>query len=205
MMPDIDGISLTKSIKADKHLNQIPLVLLSAKRDIKEQVRGIDSGAEVYITKPFDVEYLEKIVSRLLQRKEDLKEYYGSVLSAFELKNGRLTHVEDNEFYEKVLKEIDTNISNPNLSVEMLSQALGCSTRQFYRKLKAINEKTPSDLIKEYRLKAVERLLVTTNLSIDEILYKTGFVNRGNFFKIFSQEYGMTPKSYRDQKKREMI
>lgn len=205
MMPDIDGISLTKSIKSDKHLNQIPLVLLSAKRDIKEQVRGIDSGAEVYITKPFDVEYLEKIVSRLLQRKEDLKEYYGSVLSAFELKNGRLTHVEDNEFYEKVLKEIDTNISNPNLSVEMLSQALGCSTRQFYRKLKAINEKTPSDLIKEYRLKAVERLLVTTNLSIDEILYKTGFVNRGNFFKIFSQEYGMTPKSYRDQKKREMI
>lgn len=204
MMPDIDGISLTKSIKSDKRLNQIPLILLSAKRDAKEQVRGIDSGAEVYITKPFDVEYLEKIVTRLVQRKEEMKEYYGSVLSAFELKNGRLTHVEDNEFYEKVLQEIDTNISNPNLSVEMLSHSLGCSTRQFYRKLKVINDKTPNDLIKEYRLKAAERLLVTTKLSIDEILYKTGFVNRGNFFKIFSQEYGMTPKSYRDKKKKEL-
>lgn len=204
MMPDIDGISLTKSIKSDKRLVQTPLILLSAKRDAKEQVRGIDSGAEVYITKPFDVEYLEKIVTRLLQRKEEMKEYYGSVLSAFELKNGRLTHVEDNEFYEKVLHEIDSNISNPNLSVEMLSHALGCSTRQFYRKLKLINDKTPNDLIKEYRLKAAERLLVITKLSIDEILYKTGFVNRGSFFKLFSQEYGMTPKNYRDQKKREL-
>lgn len=204
MMPAIDGISLTKSIKSDKRLIQIPMVLLSAKRDPKEQVRGIDSGAEIYITKPFDVEYLEKVVIRLLQRKEEMKEYYGSVLSAFELKDGRLTHVEDNEFYEKILLEIDVNISNPDLSVEMLSHSLGCSTRQFYRRLKAITDKTPNDLIKEYRLKAAERLLVTTKLSIDEILYKTGFVNRGNFFKIFSQGYGMTPKTYRDLKKREL-
>lgn len=205
MMPGIDGISLTKTIKSDKRLNHIPLILLSAKIDTEEQVRGIDSGAEVYITKPFNVEYLEKVTDRLIQRKKDLRDYYDSPLSVYELNEGRFVHVEDREFYEKVFQKIEANLSNPDLSVDMLSDILGYSTRQFYRKLKNITDKTPNELIKECRLKTVERMLVSTNLSVDEILYKTGFVSRGNFFKSFSQEYGMTPKNYRDQKRKESV
>ena len=203
MMPDIDGISLTKTIKSNKLLSHIPLILLSAKNDTEEQIRGIDSGAEAYVTKPFNVEYLEKIVNRLIQRKEDLKAYYGSTLSSFELDDGRFMHKEDKEFFENMIRMIDDNISDPNLSVEILSSSLGYSTRQLYRKLKSITDKTPNDIIKEYRLNLVKQLLVTTNLSVDEILYKAGFANRGNFFKLFSQKYGMTPKSYRDRKKKE--
>lgn len=203
MMPAIDGISLTKTIKSDKRLNHIPLILLSAKIDTEEQVRGIDSGAEVYITKPFNVEYLEKVTDRLIQRKKDLREYYDSALSVYELKEGKFIHVEDREFFEKVFQKIEANLSNADLSVDMLSDILGYSTRQFYRKLKNITDKTPNELIKECRLKTVERMLVSTNLSVDEILYKTGFVSRGNFFKSFSQEYGMTPKNYREQKRKE--
>lgn len=203
MMPGIDGISLTKLIKEDKLINHIPLILLSAKNDIDEQVKGIDSGAEVYITKPFNVQYLEKIVERLIQRKEDLKEYYTSVFSAVEVSDGKVVHKEDKDFLEKVLQKIDDNVSNPELSVELLGSYLGLSTRQLYRKLKNITEKTPNDIIKEYRLNLAEKLLVTTNLSVDEILYKAGFANRGSFFKLFSQKYGMTPKNFREQKKKE--
>lgn len=76
MMPDIDGISLTTLIKGDKLRKHIPMILLSAKNTVEDQVRGIDSGAEVYITKPFSVRYLEKVVERLIKRKEDLKQYF---------------------------------------------------------------------------------------------------------------------------------
>lgn len=205
MMPDIDGVSLMKMIKQDKLLKHIPLVLLSAKNDAEEKVRGIDSGAEAYITKPFNVEYLETLVARLLKRKEELKEYYTSSLSAFEMVGGKLTHLEDKEFFDKMLRIIEENLSNPELSADVLSSSLGVSSRQLYRKVKEISSKTPNDIIKEQRLSVVERLLVTSNLSVDEIMHKTGFNNRGHFFKVFSQRFGTTPKSYREQKKNEIL
>lgn len=199
MMPGIDGISLTKEIKSNKMLIHIPLILLSAKANNESRIEGIDSGAEIYITKPFSTEYLEKVVKRLLRRDEDLKEYYNSSLSAFDLEEGRLIHKEDKAFYEKLVSIIDDNLSNTDLSVEKLSQSLGISVRHFYRRLKKITEMTPYELIKEYRLRQAEKLLVSTNLSIDEIIYKVGFGNRGNFFRLFSQRHNMTPKKYREK------
>ncbi|MFV0420210.1 MAG: two-component regulator propeller domain-containing protein [Dysgonomonas sp.] len=199
MMPAIDGISLTKKIKADKKTSHIPLILLSAKNQSEDQITGLDAGAEMYITKPFNVQYLEKAVSRLLQRDEELKKYYQSAISSFDISDGRLVHKDDIMFSEKVTQSIADNLSNPDLSVELLSLYMGLSSRQFYRKLKKITKKTPADIIKEYRFKAVERLLVTTNMTIDEIIFKTGFNNRGNFYKTFLRQYGITPKKYREQ------
>lgn len=204
VMSGLDGISLTRAIKEDKVLNHIPLILLSSKTDSKDQVKGIEAGAEFYITKPFNVDYLERVVDRLLQRKEELRTYYGSVLSSFELDNGHFMHKEDREFYDKILQVIDKNIMNPELSVEMLSGEMNISSRQFYRKVKTVTEKTPNEIIREFRLNIVERLLVTTNLSIDEIINKSGFGNRGNFFRTFTQKHGMTPRNYREMKKKDM-
>jgi DNA-binding response OmpR family regulator len=203
MMPHIDGISLIKMIKSDKLMSHIPLILLSARHDVEEQVSGIESGAEIYLTKPFNVTHLEKIVARLLQREEEMKDYYGSVYSAFELDDGQFLHKDDKEFFEKMMQVINANIANHDLSVETLSASLGYGARHFYRKLKRITDKTPADIIKEYRLSAVERLLVTSNLSIDEICYKAGLMNRGNFYRIFTRKYGTTPKKYRLMKQQE--
>lgn len=200
MMPGMDGMTFAKKIKSDKLLNRIPLILLSALNNIDEQTKGIESGAEAYITKPFNVEYLEKVVSRLLQREKELKEYYSSVLSAFELDGGNFLHKEDKSFFEKMMQIIDSHIEDTELSVELLSDSLGYSTRQFYRKLKNITDKTPADIIREYRLTIVERLLLTTQLSIKEIMDKTGFPSRGSFYKVFEQRFKMTPKQYRDIK-----
>ena len=200
MMPGMDGMSFAKRIKSDKVLSHIPLILLSALNDIDEQTRGIESGAEAYITKPFNVEYLENVVKRLLQRGEELKEYYRSVLSAFELEDGHFLHKEDKSFFEKMIAVIDSHVQDTDLSVELLSNSLGYSTRQFYRKLKNITEKTPADIIREYRLTIVERLLLTTQLSIEEIMDRTGFSNRGTFYKVFAQKCGMTPRQYRSHK-----
>ncbi|MCD7937679.1 MAG: ATP-binding protein [Tannerellaceae bacterium] len=203
VMPGVDGITLTRQIKSDKMLNHIPLILLSSKMDSKDQVRGIEAGAEFYITKPFNVDYLERVVDRLLQRKEELKTYYNSPLSSFELENGHFTHKEDREFYDRILRIVEENLLNPELSVEMLSAKMGLSSRQFYRKVKSVTDKTPNEIIREYRLRIVDRLLVTTNLSIDEIITQSGFMNKGYFFRTFTQKYGMTPRNYRAMKKSE--
>ncbi len=205
MMLGMDGMSFAKKIKSDKLLSRIPLIQFSALNNIDEQTRGIESGAEAYITKPFNVEYLEKVARRLLQREEDLKEYYSSVLSAFELDNGHFLHKEDKSFFEKMMQIIDSHIQNTDLSVELLSSSLGYSTRQFYRKLKNVTEKTPADIIREYRLTIVERLLLTTQLSIEEIMDKTGFSNRGTFYKAFAQKFEMTPKQYRNIKTKDVL
>ncbi|MCD7938071.1 MAG: response regulator [Tannerellaceae bacterium] len=205
MMPDLDGISLTRFLKGNKFFSHIPVILLSARIDAEEQVRGIEAGADVYITKPFNVTYLEKLVGRFLHRKDQLKEYYGSAISAYQLNtNGHLVHKEDKAVFDKILRIIDENINNPELNVDLVSSSLGVSTRQLYRRIKSVTDQTPSDLIKEQRLKMAEQLLITTTYSIDEIIYKTGYTNRGNFFRIFSARYGMTPKQYRQQKKEEL-
>ena len=103
-----------------------------------------------------------------------------------------------------MMQIIDSHIQDTELSVELLSNSLGYSTRQFYRKLKNITDKTPADIIREYRLTIVERLLLTTQLSIEEIMDKTGFSNRGTFYKAFAQRFEMTPKQYRKIKAKDV-
>ena len=201
MMPEIDGLSFAQKIKQNKLWSHIPLILLSALHHEDDQVKGIEAGAEVYVTKPFNVKYLEKVVYRLIKRESDLKEYYSSIFSSFKVENGNCIHKEDQEFLDKVIETIEKNITNPDLSVELLSSDLGYSTRQFYRKLKPITDKSPADIIKEYRLTMAERLLLTKNYTIEEIMDKTGFNNRGPFYKLFSQRFGMPPRQYREQQK----
>ncbi len=201
MMPDMDGVSFIKKVKSNSILNHIPIIALSALNNIDEQIKSIGAGAEAYITKPFDIQYLETIANRLILRKDELKAYYNSVYSTFELENGHLLHVDDRAFFERMMQNIDNNIQNADLSIEFLSKLMGCSTRQFYRKLRNITEKSPAEIIKEYRLSIVERYLVITTLSIEEIMYKAGYVNRGTFYKTFTQHFGMSPRQYRDAKR----
>lgn len=205
MMPEIDGLSFTHRVKQNKLWSHIPLILLSALHHEDDQVKGIDSGAEAYVTKPFNVKYLEKIVYQLIKRKSDLKEYYNSIFSSFQIENGNLIHQEDHDFLNKITEIIEKNLENPELSVELLSSELGYSSRQFYRKLKPITEKSPTDIIKEYRLTIAERLLLTKNFTIEEIMDKTGFTNRGTFYKLFAQRFGMPPRQYREQQKSKVI
>lgn len=201
MMPELDGITLTKMLKENRRIAHIPLILVSAKNTTEEQVEGINAGAEAYLTKPFNVAYLKSIVDRLISRQDDLKDYYSSVLSAFEFNEGQFIHKEDKAFFEKALKVIEKRMALPEFNAESLASELGLSHRHLARKLKDIANQKPSDLIRECRLVLVAKLLVSSKLTIEEIMYKTGFVNRGSFYKAFSQKYGVTPRVYRQEQK----
>ena len=204
MMPDMDGISLVKQIKSDRMTSHIPFILLSAKNTSEEQTEGIAAGAEAYIVKPFNVEYFLSVVERLLQRQKDLKDYYQSAISAYEFMDGKFIHKEYKGFFERIVFVIDKNLTNPDFATKQLASELGLSSRHLYRKLRSITEQTPADLIKAYRLTIVEKLLITSRYSVDEIMYKTGFNNRGSFYRIFLQKFGTTPKKYRELKNEEL-
>ncbi len=199
MIPKLDGISLVVDIKANPKTAHIPIILVSAKHSIEEQIEGIDAGAEMYVTKPFNVEYLKKIIKRSMAQKETLKNYLSSPLSAFDFVDGKMTHKESHQFVQNMLDVINKNINNKDLSAKFIANEMSIGLRQMYRKLAEITDQSPLDMIRESRLHIAQNLLTSTKMTVDEIVYKSGFQTKGAFFKTFSAKFGCTPGEYRER------
>lgn len=201
MMPGTGGIELTKQIKQNKHTMHIPLIILSAKNTNEEKIEGLNSGADVYIGKPFNLNYLKAIVSRLIENYSKIKEYYNSSACAYEFSNGQLMKKEDKDFIQSVTEFISNNLENTELSPEDLADYLQISTRNLYRRFKEMEQLPPKDFIKDYRISIAAKLLRTTTLTVQEIIYQCGFGNRSHFYKEFDKRFQMAPKEYRNQNK----
>ncbi len=197
MMPGTNGLDLARQIKANRHTAHIPLIILSAKVSNDEIIEGIESGADLYIRKPFSFGYLRAMISRLIQRQQQLREYYNTAGSAYMYEGGQLMSREDKEFIDNLTTFIDSNIEDSDLSIDRVAQHLNMSTRNLYRRLKELEMSSPNDFIKEHRLSSAARLLCTTCLTVQEIMFRTGFSNRSHFYREFAKRYQMTPKEYR--------
>lgn len=200
MMPHMDGIELTRRIKANPKTAHIPMILVTAKQEVQEKIEGLSAGAEMYITKPFNVDYLKTSVEHLLHRNEALKTYFTSPISAFELTNGQMTHKENKKFIQHIYDIINSNLMNKDLSAKFIAMELNISARHLYRRLESLNVKSPQKMISDSRLYVARNLLITSKMTIDEIIFKSGFSNRSSFFKAFSEKYQCTPKEFRDKK-----
>ena len=196
MMNDINGIELTKSIKSDKSISHIPLIILSAAHETEKQTDAINAGAEIYVTKPFDTDYLKSIIKRLLGRKKDLKDYFASPLSAYEVNMGKIQHTEHRKFMKKVYSIINKNIREDNLSPDFIASELGLSTRSLYRKIKEASDVSLLEIIREGKLTVAENLLLKSKLTIDEIIFKSGFSNRASFYRAFMGKYCCSPTDF---------
>ncbi len=174
--------------------SHIPVILLSTAQQVDERIKGVESGADICLTLPFNVEYLKAVTEQLLKRNRSLKDYYKSSISAFELSDGKMLHQDDKEFIDKMLKIINDNISNTEISTKFIADEMGVSIRNLYRRLEGILNQTPTNIIKEYRLAKAEQLLTSTKLSIDEIIYKAGFVNRGTFLQVLCRQIRLHPQ-----------
>lgn len=199
MMPGVDGLQLVKNLRADRHLAHVPLVLLSARTAMEDRVEGLQSGADAYVTKPFTMSYLRAVIERLLKGKNELREYYNTSAAAYEYSQGKLVDGEDSRFIDNLDAYIDENLDNVDLSPETLAAHLQMSTRKLYRKMKELELLPPNDYIKNHRISFAARLLVTTSLTVQEIIYRCGFNNRSHFYKEFDRRFGTTPKDYRLQ------
>ncbi len=197
IMPNMNGIEFLEQLKKDEINSHIPVILLSSNTSIESRIRGIDTGADTYITKPFHSEYLEVTIKQLLNNKESLKKYFDSPISNIENIDGKMVHKEAKEFIIKLTHIITENLSDENFSLEILSKKMGVSKIQLYRKLKEIKGESPTEYIRKIRLTQAEKLLKTTNKTVQEIMYLCGFNNKAHFYRIFLKEYNQTPKEYR--------
>ncbi len=129
--------------------------------------------------------------------RDEKKDYYSTSASAFGYSDGKLLPKEDCNFIQSAVDVINDNIDNPDFSVEDLAKVMRTSVRNLYRRFKVLNQPTPNDLINDLRFNLVTKLLVTTSLTVQEIMYRTGFNNRSHFNREFSRRYGSTPVEYR--------
>ena len=201
MMPGTDGISLTKIIKNNKHTMHVPLILLSARNTDEDKTEGLRVGADAYIGKPFNVQYLQAVANRLIENRKNMDEYYNTSACAYDFVEGQLIKQEDKDFLYELNNFVEKNLLNTELTTEMIADALHMSARSLYRRFKELNLPSPKDYVKEWKMKNATRLLQTSDMSVQEIIYECGFNNRAHFYKEFSKRHGMTPKEFRNQKR----
>lgn len=197
MMPVMDGLTFCKRIKENSRTSHIAIILITAQSLTSQKIEGIRVGADAYVTKPFELEYLEANIDHLLARKLELINYLKSVLNTGSVKSDKEN--EDEKFVKKVMNIIEANIADPGFGVEQLSEEIGMSASYLYRKLKSLTQLSTNEIIKKYRLKKASILLRNKGGNVTEIMYEVGFANLSYFSKCFKAEYGLNPKDYQQQ------
>ena len=174
MMPGMDGLELIDQLKQDRFTKHIPLIIVSAKISETEQTEGLQRGANAYLTKPFSPEVLHSVVDRLMRNQQEMKDYFYSPESAYQVNEGQLLHHEDKLFIESVNDLVKQHIKEEGFGPDWIANELHLSSRMFSRRFKRITGTTPSDFIKAYRFNYAAQLLVITNLSVQEIIFEVG-------------------------------
>ena len=195
MMPGIDGLELCRKLKANPDLASTPVIILTAKHDIGAKVEGLTTGADDYITKPFNIELLLLKMKKLISLSHRGN---GRTLIDPEPDAIKITPL-DEKMVEKAIKYVVTNIKRPDLSVEELSSHLGMSRVHLYKKLKATTGKTPVEFIRLIRLKRGAQMLRESQLNVSEIAFQLGYNNPKYFSKYFKEEFGVLPSVYQDK------
>ena len=198
MMPDMSGLAICHLLKKTPATCHIPFVILSAKGTPEQQIEGYEAGAEAYITKPFNMQHLLVRVRKLLEYQEKLHALFKDDRITTHLSNTGLKE-EDQAFLEKTISLIEANIENETLDAAFLEKQLGMSKAYFYRRIKALSDMTPGELIKHIRLQQASALLKTSELTVAEIFYKSGFNNQSHFFREFKKKYHTSPSEFRAQ------
>lgn len=201
MMPGTDGLEFIKRLRADKFTKNLPILILTAKVSEQDKIEGYNIGADAYVTKPFTPDVLRVIVGRLISRRQADKDYYRSSESAVTLNEGIEVSNEDKQLFDRIKEYIAANIEEEaKLRPAALAAEMGMDVRTLYRKFKKCSPVTPNEYVKNYRYAYAAQLLRTTNLTIQEVIYRVGLTNKTVFYADFRKIYGMTPKEYRDSK-----
>lgn len=194
MMPIKDGIALTKELKNDERTIHIPIILLTAKAEAESQFKGIETGADDYITKPFDKKLLSLKVKKLIESRKKLQSRYSQEL-ILTPKDIAVTNL-DEKFLEKVQSVLENKLVEASFSIEDFSKAVGMSRMQLHRKIKALTGLSASEFIRSQRLKLAAQLLKKSDINISQVGYTIGFNDHSYFTKCFKEAYKCTPTEY---------
>jgi uncharacterized protein (TIGR00299 family) protein len=195
VMPNLDGISLCHELKRDRNLSFIPIILLTAKSGSKDKVEGLEAGADDYLVKPFRAGELEARVKNLIESRKRL-------LDSFKFKRGPVpTKGEirsvDEELLERATAALEANAGDEEFTIESLSHELNISRGHLHKRFKEVLGKTPSEVLRDFRLERSAHLLGAQAGSVSEIAYGSGFRSVSHFSKCFREKYGCTPSEYK--------
>lgn len=199
MLPGQNGLQITETLKQDIRTSHIPIILLTAKSSMEEQIEGIKSQADAFITKPFNLEYLEESIKNLLKNRAVLREHYTSELPS-ETRSNSSSKI-DRKFINQFTSIVENNLSNEDFSVEDICKEIGISRVQLYRKVKALIGYNINDYILMVRMQKAKYLLSNEKLSVSEVAFKVGFSSQAYFATVFKTKFGITPTEFREKKK----
>lgn len=198
LMPKLDGIGLISRLKTDQRTSHIPIISISAKNSVEDHINAYEHGADLYITKPFHPRHVLVAIENLISKNLMLKDYFNSSRSSMTVKDGLVLHSEDEQFLHDIVSFIERNMGDESLNPNSISDFMGTSKASLYRRLKELTDKTPGEFVRTIRLEHASKLLITTKMTVIEIMYRSGFVNKSYFYREFGKKYGLSPKEYRN-------
>lgn len=197
MMPEMDGFELCKMVKSDPETCNIPLILLTALESDADTIKGLEFGADDYISKPFSLKNLELRLAKLIANNERIKTYFSKNSKIPKDKKDIQMSEKDMLFLEKINNIITQNIANSNFGVEELAKEIGVSSSHFYRKLKQLTGQIPNAYLRNYRLqKAAELLSSNKGYNVAEVMYQIGIESNSYFSTSFKKLHGVSPSEY---------
>ncbi|RAJ37251.1 hybrid sensor histidine kinase/response regulator transcription factor [Pedobacter cryoconitis] len=194
MMPNMDGLEFCRRVKTDERTSHIPVILLTARSAYIHQINGLETGADAYIMKPFNIRLLQLTLENLLNAREKLRLKYGQTIT-LEPKN-LIINTTEQQFLASLIKIIEKHISDTDFGVPALAAEIGMSQPVLYKKIRSLTDQSVNDFIKSFRLKQASRLLKAGGLSISEIAYSVGFNDRKYFSLEFKKQFGISPTEY---------
>lgn len=194
MMPIMDGMEFCKTIKTNITTSHIPVILLTALSSKEHLIEGLETGADIYLTKPFYIDVLKLNVRNLLEARKKLRERfaYTDIMEPSEVTVNSV----DERFLKKVMSIIEKNLSNSEYDIEDFVEEMGMGRSAFYRKLKQVSGQSPNEFIRIVRLKRAAQLIKKQTGTISEISYETGFIDPAYFTRCFKKQFGVTPSEF---------
>ena len=201
MMPEMNGNEMCKLLKSDERSSHIPVILLTARSSGADKIEGLETGADDFITKPFDAKELRVRIKNLIIQREKLSEYYNSKIAAansaenLQIEEGDISSM-DEQFLKKALKTVEEHIADEQFSVEDFSLEMAFSRMQLHRKLTGLTGQSATDFIRTIRLNKAAKLLALKSGTVTEIAYQVGFNSLSWFTKCFKEQYGLSPSEF---------
>jgi signal transduction histidine kinase/DNA-binding response OmpR family regulator len=197
MIPGKNGLELTKIFKSDVRTAHIPVILLTAKDEENQKIEGIESQADAYITKPFNLVFLQKTIRGLLTNREKIKEHYSGEIHSEE--KIQLFKKTDRKFQIDFSAIVESNIDNDKFTVANICEELGISRVNLYKKVKTIFHCNVNDYIINTRLQKAKYYMQHENLTISEVAFKSGFASSTYFSTVFKSKFGVTPRTFKEK------
>lgn len=196
VMPGTDGYTLCRKIKEDLQLCHTPVILVTAKANMEDQVEGLNTGADAYVTKPFDPTYLQALIQSQLKNREKVRALLGRNTQTDAIADDVLSP-QDNAFMTELYSLMENELSNPELDISHMTELLKISRTKFYYKVKGLTGENPSSFFKTYKLNRAAELIKEGKYSISEIADMTGFSTHSYFSKAFKKQFGIAPSEYK--------